>query len=141
MLKRSILLISLLTCLIIPVIIFAGPAPSLSDLQVYAAKSANQPSWEYFYPSQLSSVKDHGGSGMEIVTVEKGYAIEGLRFAWMKGRSLKIKKTEPADFNGDKIIDGWYVFWNANGFQDGIFTCRSTGINGGKTLSDSINIR
>ncbi|MFT9817471.1 DUF4879 domain-containing protein [Lysinibacillus sp. NPDC056185] len=55
-------------------------APPLNYLEVYAT-------YEYFSPSQLSSVYDHGGNELYIVTVELGYG--HIRYAKFNGLNLK----------------------------------------------------
>lgn len=48
-------------------------ASPLTSLEVYAATSTNYPQYEYFTSNQLTSVEDHGGEELYIVTEEIGY--------------------------------------------------------------------
>ena len=120
-----------------------GPAPPLSYYQVHAAWSTQHPSWEYFQPyNQYLSVYDHGGEEMYIVTKEIGYGNPSQRQATMNGDSLNLIWDEPFDSNGDGIGDGWYLYWDASGYEDGLFSSQDTSINYPyNTMSDWINIQ
>lgn len=137
----------LLLCLVLSlgsaVNAYAAPAPPLTDLQVYAVWSINSPiypEYEYFSSSQFSSIHNHGGGEMYIVTYEIG--IGSNRIAKMNGQNLTAVRYDPIDLNGDRIIDGWYYYWDASAFENGNFTYQCTSINSPyNTMSDSIYIR
>lgn len=117
-----------------------APAPPLSSLEVYAAISTQHQNYEYFSPNQLSSVYDHGGTELYIVTEELGYG--HIRYAKFNGVNLKELQREHIDFNGDTIVDGWYIWWDASGNDSGTFNYQNTSTNfPSNTMSDSIFIK
>ncbi|WP_263705617.1 YolA family protein [Shouchella tritolerans] len=117
-----------------------APAPPLTLLQAYAAISQNHQAYEYFSENQLSSVIDHGGEWMYIVTAELGYGTR--RSAQMEGNTLTEYDREHIDLNGDNIVDGWFIWWDASGYDEGTFSYRNTSTNyPWNTMSDSIYIR
>lgn len=143
--KRKIfivLLFSLVLCFASSVNVYAAPAPPLTDLQVYAAWSTNcpvNPDYEYFSSSQFSSVYNHGGGEMYIVTYEIGFGYN--RIAKMNGQTLQSVAYQAIDLNGDSIIDGWFYWWDASAFEYGTFTYQNTSANSPwNTMSDSIYI-
>lgn len=114
-------------------------APPLNQLEVYAAVSTQQ-TYEYFSQNQLSSVYDHGGAELYIVTEEIGYG--HIRSAKFNGNKLSQYMQEHIDYNGDSIVDGWYVWWNASGYENGTFNYQNTSTNfPGNTMTDSIFIK
>lgn len=120
-----------------------APAPPLSFLQVYAVRSSNYlnfQEYEYFSENQMSSLYDHGGSQMQIVTVELGYGQQGV--AKMNNIQLSLIQSRPIDLNGDYIVDGFFKWWNANGYQSGTFSYQNTSLNSPwNTMYDSIYIK
>ena len=115
-------------------------APPLSYLEVYAACSSQHPDWEYFSQSQYTSVADHGGAEMYIVTVELGYGFQ--QQAKMNGNGLVEYNTQAIDLDNDSIIDGYFHYWNASSYNSGQFTSQNTSVNYPyNTMSDWINIR
>ena len=89
--------------------------------------------------NQLSSVQDHGGAEMYIVTYERGYGQN--RVARMNGDLLDMADWLWDDDNGDNINDGVYIMWDASGYPYGTFTYESTSSNyPWNTMSDSIYI-
>ncbi|ADD01702.1 hypothetical protein Tmath_0464 [Thermoanaerobacter mathranii subsp. mathranii str. A3] len=115
-------------------------APPLTYLQVYAVISSQHPTYEYFSENQLSSVEDHGGDEMYIVTIEIGYG--HLRFAKMNGSLLNSVQSQPIDLDNDSIIDGWFYWWDASGYDSGDFTYQNTSSNyPWNTMSDFIHIK
>ena len=104
-----------------------GSAPPLTDLFIYAAISSNYPQYEYFARNQVSSIQNHGGAEMYIVTYERGYGQN--RFARMNGTLLDMYDWLWFDDNGDNINDGVYIWWDASGYQNGNFTYESTSQN------------
>lgn len=117
-----------------------GSAPPLSYLQVYAAISTNHPTYEYFGENQLSSVYDHGGAEMYIVTAELGYGYQGI--AKMNTNNLSMWESLYIDLNGDSIVDGWFKWWDASGYEYGTFSYQNTSINyPNNTMYDSIYIK
>lgn len=117
-----------------------SPAPPLTYLQIYAASSTQHPDWEIFSDNQTSSVADHGGVELYIVTVELGYGSNNI--ARMNSSSVPLYDSASLDLDGDSIIDGWMYQWNASGYNSGTFTYQSTSINSPwNTMSDRMNIR
>lgn len=116
-----------------------GSAPPLTDLFIYAARSSNYPQYEYFARNQVSSVQDHGGAELYIVTYEKGYGKN--RFARMNGDLLDMADWLWFDDNGDNVNDGVYIWWDASGYPYGNFTYESTSQNSPyNTMSDFMYI-
>lgn len=117
-----------------------APAPPLSYLEVYAAISTQQQDYEYFSPDQLSSVYDHGGAELYIVTAELGYG--HIRYAKFNGGNLEELERQHIDLDGDTIVDGWYIWWDASGNESGTFNYQNTSTNfPSNTMSDSIFIK
>ena len=115
-------------------------AQPLSYLEAYAAVSSQHPVYEYFSASQLSSVYDHGGAELYIVTTELGHG--HIRNAQFDGVNLKEHMREYIDLNGDYIIDGWYIWWDASGHDSGRFTYQNTSTNfPSNTMFDAILIK
>lgn len=115
-------------------------APPLRSLEVYAAISTQHQSYEYFNPNELSSVYDHGGDELYVVTEELGYG--HIRYATFDGVNLSQYMKEHIDLNGDNIVDGWYIWWDASGNDNGQFTYQNTSTNfPGNTMFDSIFIK
>lgn len=115
-----------------------APAAPLYYLEVYAAISSNYPSYEYFSQGQYSSVQDHGGAQMYIVTAELGYGFSN--YAKMIGNNLTMYQQQPITDNG--IIIGYFRWWTANGYQSGQFTYQNTSVNYPyNTMSDWIMIQ
>jgi len=106
-----------------------SPASGLTYLQVYAVYSAQYGGYEYFYndPNLLSTNHDHGGNPLYIITLEVGYGDN--RIAKMNGSPLSSVHSEKYDPNGDNIIDGWYYWWDATGYEHGKFTYENTSTN------------
>ncbi|MBB6215158.1 hypothetical protein HNQ80_001247 [Anaerosolibacter carboniphilus] len=117
-----------------------APAPPLTYLQVYAAISSKHPTYEYFSENQLSSIEDHGGDEMYIVTVELGYG--HTQFAKMGNVLLNVVQSEAIDLDNDSIIDGWFYWWDASSYESGNFTYQNTSSNyPWNTMSDAIYIK
>lgn len=121
-----------------------GPAPALSYLQVYAVISSNYPSYEYVGQNQYTTLQDHGGAEMYVVTLEYGYGTS--RFARMNGGALLQEYTDSTHpqpiVDASNNITGWYRWWIASGYDSGQFTYQSTSINSPfNTMSDFINIK
>ncbi|WP_235162446.1 MULTISPECIES: DUF4879 domain-containing protein [Sediminibacillus] len=118
----------------------AAPAPPLTSLEVYAAISSNYPEYEYFSSNQLSSVQDHGGEELYIVTAELGYGFQ--RNAAFNGSQLSEIDRENIDLEGDSIVDGWFIWWDASGNENGLFTYENTSTNSPwNTMFDRMNIK
>lgn len=117
-----------------------SPASPLTYLQIYAASSTQHPDWEIFSDNQTSSIADHGGVELYIVTVELGYGHNN--FARMNSSSVPLYDYASLDLDGDRIVDGYMYQWNASGYNSGTFTYQSTSINSPwNTMYDSIYIR
>lgn len=114
-------------------------APPLTYLEVYAVRSANHSSWEFISQYQYSTVYDHGGSWMDIVTIEYGYGNNPI--AQMNGAYLSQWAYQYITDSAGTII-GWIRYWNADGHQSGQFTYQNTSINSPwNTMSDWISVQ
>lgn len=83
---------------------------------------------------------DHGGEELYIVTAELGYG--HVRTAKINGVNLKEYDRLHIDTNGDTIVDGWYIFWNASGHENGTFTYQNISSNAPwNTMSDNMYIK
>lgn len=119
-----------------------GSAPPLTYLETYAVWSSNYNNgdYEYFDANQLSSVNDHGGAEMYIVTAELGYG--HVRTAELDGNTLSSIDYQAIDLNGDTIVDGWYHWWDASGYEDGTFNYQNISSNyPWNTMYDTIFIQ
>lgn len=115
-------------------------APPLEYLEVYAAWSTNNGGYEYFSPNQLSTVQDHGGTELYIVTAEIGYG--HIRTTKINGNKLTELQRQYIDLEGDTIVDGWYIWWDASGNESGTFTYQNTSTNSPwNTMSDNMYIK
>jgi hypothetical protein len=117
-----------------------APAPPLTYLQVYAAISTLHPTYEYFSESQFTSIYNHGGGEMYIVTVELGYGYN--RIAKMNnGPNLNYLQSQ-AIVDSSNIVIGWFYWWIASAYESGQFTYQNTSTNSPwNTMSDWINIQ
>lgn len=113
-------------------------APPLSSLIVYAVDSTDG-GYEYV-STKSSTVQDHGGDNMLVVTKEMGYG--QVSNTTLDGTKLKELKRVFIDTNKDTIVDGWYIWWDASGYDGGTFTYQKTSSNyPWNSLTDSILIR
>lgn len=103
----------------------SGPASPLNYLEVYAAISSNYPTYEYFGQYQYSSVQNHGGAELYIITAELGYGFSPI--AKMVGNNLTQIQQQAITNNG--IVVGYFRWWRANGYQGGQFTYQNTSTN------------
>lgn len=108
-------------------------APPLTEFYVYSVYSQNG-GLEYIDHSgttaQVGTRNDHGGTWIEITTVEIGYAKS--RTATFNNNSMTLKAKTPIDTNHDSIVDGYYCTWryeNAYGFETGTFRASATSAN------------
>jgi hypothetical protein len=116
-----------------------GPAPKLTYLQVYAVISSQHPTYEYVGQNQFSTVYDHGGAEMYVVTAELGYGNNPI--AQMNGARLTQFRSQAIVDSSGTVI-GWYRWWNSNGIQGGRFTYQNTSTNyPWNTMSDWLDIR
>lgn len=116
-----------------------APAPPLTQLQVYAVRSEQYPSWEYLGESQYSTVNDHGGAWMDLVTYEYGYGYSAI--CKMDGFTLQKWHTEYITDYGNTVI-GFINYWVADGHQSGQWTYQNTSTNyPWNTMSDWANVR
>lgn len=121
---------------------FQGAASPLTSLNVYAAISTNYPQYEYFSLNQLTSIEDHGGDELYIVTSEIGYSRNTSRIAQMEGVNISMFMQQDIDLNGDGIVDGAFRWWDASGYEKGKFTYQATSINSPwNTMNAWMNIR
>lgn len=104
-----------------------GPAPALTYVQNYMVKSSRGGE-EILEKNQTATKNDHGGGKMEISTIQLGFS--NSKFAKMSGSEiLGLVRSEVIDVDGDRIGDGMLYVWNANRYEDGIFTYQATSAN------------
>jgi len=112
----------------------AGPAPKLTELQVYSVESTKC-GFENTVGLQTTKC-NHGGSvKLRVAVLEIGYGSN--RFAWMNGKQVKSINDIPicSFYNnyartcrpGQTVI-GFLVNYNIDGSQSGMFKCQSTSI-------------
>ncbi len=115
-----------------------APAPPLTQLQVYAVRSANSPAWEYLGTSQYSTFQNHGGAWMDLVTYEFGYGSNPI--CQINGSFLQRWRTEYITDAGGTIV-GFIYYWIADGHQSGQWTYQNTSTNSPwNTMYDWANV-
>lgn len=128
-----------------------GPAPGLTYLQISYVGSSNI-GWEQTPDGLYTTVYDHGGTQLRVVTDELGYG--NLMVARMNGSVLPSSaqySNSTICWNGvsyvtpcsaGQTVAGWRRYWNLDGYQSGTFSYQNTSINSPfNTMSDWINIR
>ncbi|WP_427339424.1 DUF4879 domain-containing protein [Caloranaerobacter sp. DY30410] len=121
---------------------YAASAPPLSQVGIAEIYSSQGGTEEIYSSTKLCTDKDHGGNPFYIVTYEIGYSRYGSRIAKLNGVRLKEVQSQPIDLDNDRIIDGWFRWWDASGFTGGNFTYEATSENyPWNTMSVDIRIR
>ena len=128
-----------------------GPAPGLTYLQISYVGSSNI-GWEQTPDGLYTTVYDHGGAQLRVVTDELGYG--NLMVARMNGSVLPSSaqySNSTICWNGysyvtpcsaGQTVAGWRRYWNLDGYQSGTFSYQNTSTNSPfNTMSDWINIR
>lgn len=80
--------------------------------------------------AQVGTRLDHGGTWLEVETVEIGYA--KTRSATFNNVNMTLKTKRAIDLDNDRIIDGWACVWryeNSYGFEAGTFKASSKSAN------------
>jgi hypothetical protein len=120
-----------------------GPAPNLTSVQVIAVCSAD------FYAAYApydcedvstigTTVFNHGGAWMEVITKEMGYRAYGS--ATMAGSSVsEIGNQGILNIYNEYI--GWYRWFDASGYSSGLFNYTAASINTYATYSDSVTVQ
>jgi hypothetical protein len=85
-----------------------------------------------------TTIGDHGGAWMQVITEERGYRISGR--ATLGGSVLTEIGSQPIKDYSNTII-GWYRWWRADGHQSGQYVYRASSINAGPTLETFIQIQ
>ena len=129
---------------------FSNPAPALEYLQIRRVESTAG-GLEDIPDNRFTTVNDHGGRFLRVLTVEVGYGNSIL--ARMNGAILpnsanisSIPFCNPSNFlapcrPGQTII-GWVRYWRLDGNQSGTFSYQNRSINSPRNfLSDRINIK
>jgi hypothetical protein len=98
----------------------AAPAPPLSNVVVYAVRSERHPQGERIAPGQATTRLQHGGSFIEVVTLEQGYGYHP--HATVSGR-VRPMLSEEALLEG-RTMRGRYRRWDATGGEGGQFRLR-----------------
>ena len=126
----------------------AAPAPPLSYVQIRYVGSSDI-GWEAIPDNQFSTLQNHGGAQLRVLTVEVGYGTNGI--AKINGTTLPASanySTMPfcgSNFltpcTAGQTIVGFTRYWNVNGYQGGTFYYQSTSINSPwNTMSDTLTI-
>lgn len=135
-----------------------GPAPALTQLYVAAVGSTNAlcpgfaGPWEYMTSiNQFSTVCNHGGTQLWVVTLEVGigaYSITTFNGAVLPFSANFFTVNLCWNFSGQlvecqngQIIAGYERYWDVSGNENGRFTYQSTSVNfPSNTISTAINI-
>ncbi|MFY0571645.1 DUF4879 domain-containing protein [Archangium lansingense] len=119
-----------------------GPAPNLSSIHVIAVCSAD------FYATYApydcedvstsgSTVFNHGGAWMEVITQEMGYRAYGS--ATMAGNSVsEIHNQGILNVYNEYI--GWYRWFDVSAYSSGYFYYSAASINTYAVYSDSVTV-
>lgn len=108
-------------------------APPLTQFFVYAVSSQNGGRELIDHSGSFAQVgtrNDHGGTWLEVETVEIGYA--KTRSATFNNNSMTLKSKTAIDLDNDRVVDGWLCVWryeNAYGFESGTFKASSISSN------------
>lgn len=113
--------------------VFAGPAPGISSYKVaYVGSSTYQLKYggsgyeKMLYPNQASTVEDHGGAQLYVVTEQLGY--DAYTVAKMNGVTCAYAGYE-ALYVTYPIVAGFRNYWNCSGQQQGTFTATAYSVN------------
>ena len=121
--------------------VFAAPAPGISSYQIYAVGSGTTDAtvqWELMTsPSQSSTVRDHSGAKLYVVTKQMGY--DAYTVPNINGVKPTLARTDVIVSSG--IVVGFYYYWNCSGQQQGQFTATAYSINTYKPFSAWIYIK
>lgn len=120
-----------------------GPAPNLSSVQVIAVCSAD------FYAAYApydcedvstsgSTIFNHGGAWMEVITQEMGYRAYGS--ATMAGSSVSEVYNQGI-LNSNNEYIGWYRWFDVSAYSSGLFYYTATSINTYAVYSDSVTVQ
>lgn len=120
-----------------------GPAPNLSSVRVVGVCS------DYLYQAYgfqcedvsglYSTIGDHGGAWMQVITDEMGYRSWGQ--ATLGGSVLQELGSVGITDGYSNTIIGWRRWWKADGYQSGQFVYTASSINAGPTLQTFIQIQ
>lgn len=122
-------------------VIALGPASPLTAMWVDQVGSTLYGGYEYT-KNKYSTTNDHGGAEMYVYTYERGYATPSSRIAKIGGSKLSQWDYQMIDEDGDSIIDGFFIGWDACGHQSGQFTYEARSTNSPwNTMSTWINIK
>ena len=111
-----------------------GAAPGISYYQVYAVGSSNVPNWEYISPSQTTTVSNHGGAQLSVVTFQYGYgnanaatlnATPGIHYL---RQYLCGPFSAPYICNVGGTITGYLDYFSFNGLQSGYYTSSASSV-------------
>lgn len=115
------------------------PAAPVSYVGVIQVRST-QGGYEDIPRNQYTTLVDHGGAEMYVVTQKNG---EGRDYATYCGTQVKSIDSASLDFDNDRIVDGWLYLWDLSGMNEsGQFTYKATSYNSPwNTKSTWINIK
>lgn len=117
-----------------------APAPPLTDIRVLLV-SSEQAGDETIRANQTTTSLDHGGSWIQVVTYEEGYA--SSRKATFNGYSMDLTDFQLVDTDGDRIGDGFQCLWtDKSSFTSGQFMSEATSSNyPWNTMQTRINVK
>lgn len=117
----------------------AQPAPALTSVRAYAARSTGHLDWDYIPNGGFATTSPgHSGPELVVVTFEQGYSAS--QQAKFNGRSMSLIRTEPYPSRGP--IQGYYRYWYiSTPFTSGQFTYSAVSIRTFRTFSTFANIR
>lgn len=114
------------------------PAPPLTSIHVYLVNS-EQAGQEYIAPYQYATNLDHGGSWIQLITLDVGYS--GWREATFDGNKMDLTDVVPVDTDGDTILDGYLRLWTLDvNFDNGKFIYHATPEYSGRQYEAWINV-
>lgn len=145
---KKLLVASIGLALMVATSVVAAPAAPLSYVQVRYVGSSNI-GWEAISDSMPSTIQNHGGAQLRVLTVEVGYGIS--RVAKINGTTLPSSANyQTIAFCGSNFLTpcsagqtivGYSRYWNLDGYQGGSFYYQTTSINSPwNTMSDTLNI-
>ncbi len=120
-----------------------GPAPNLSSVQVFAVCSADF--YAVYAPYDCedvstsgSTIFNHGGAWMEVITKEMGYRAYGS--ATMGGSPVSEVYNQGI-LNAYNEYIGWYRWFDVSAYSNGWFYYSATSINNYAVYSDSVTVQ
>ena len=145
---KKLLVASIGLALLATTSVVAAPGAPLSYVQVRYVGSSNI-GWEAISDIMPSTLQNHGGAQLRVLTVEVGYGTS--RVAKINGITLPSSANyQTIAFCGSNFLTpcsagqtivGYSRYWNLDGYQGGLFYYQTTSINSPlNTMSDTLSI-